>query len=260
MSELVCILIAFGVSIVIGAICMATNLFGIGQLLFNMGFPKFLVIFFEFGCIVIAFILTYDAVYRYAKGDYYDVYYTTKVELNRYVEIDESPHGKEVGKVPVDTVLNVRHFTAKDDITWLESYMLTPEGTPEKLFVIVPQKIGRGDVRESNEYYDYHDTSRSFGAYYERVDKENEKIKEKIRSEFKSELAQKGIEVSHSSDNILKESLKDTSFIFPNDGYLEMYQSEESNFYYIPKEDKKVFLKLVDSYVQKMNEEIKQYF
>lgn len=43
MSELVCVLIAFGVSIVIGAICMATNLFGIGQLLFNIGFPKFLV-------------------------------------------------------------------------------------------------------------------------------------------------------------------------------------------------------------------------
>ncbi|MDY4675411.1 MAG: hypothetical protein SO369_10510 [Treponema sp.] len=260
MSELVCVLIAFGVSIVIGAICMATNLFGIGQLLFNIGFPKFLVIIFELGCIVLAFILTYDAVYRYAKGDYYDVYYTTKVELNRYAEIDDSPHGKEIGKVPVDTVLNVRHFTAKDSITWLESYMLTPKGTPEKLFVIVPQKIDRGDVRKSNEYYDYHDTSRSFGAYYEKIDKENEQIKEMIRAEFKAGLIKEGIVVSHSSDSILKESLKDTSFIFPNEGYLELYQSGESDFYYIPKEDKKRFLKLVDSYVQKMNEEIKQYF
>lgn len=260
MSELVCILIAFGVSIVIGLILLKTDLFGIGAILYSLGFPRILILPIKIGCIFLIFILTYDFVYQYTKGDYYDVYYTTKVELNRYGEIDESPHGKEVGKVPVDTVLNVRHFTAKDDITWLESYILTSEGTPEKLFVIVPQKIGRGDVRESNEYYDYHDTSRSFGAYYERIDKENEKIKSKIRTEFKAELVQKGIEVSHSSDNILKESLKDTSFIFPNDGYLELYQSEESDFYYIPKEDKKVFLKLVDSYVQKMNEEIKQYF
>lgn len=260
MSEIVCVLIALGISLVIGLILLITDLFGIGKILYDIGFPKILILPIKIACIFLIFIFSYDAIYKYAKADYYDVYYTTKVELNRYAEIDDSPHGKEIGKVPIDTVLNVRHFTAKDSITWLESYMLTPKGTPEKLFVIVPQKIDRGDVRKSNEYYDYHDTSRSFGAYYEKIDKENEQIKEMIKAEFKAGLIKEGIIVSHSSDRILKESLKDTSFIFPNEGYLELYQSGESDFYYIPKEYKKRFLKLVDSYVQKMNEEIKQYF
>ena len=126
--------------------------------------------------------------------------------------------------------------------------------------MIIPEKIERSDVRESNQYYDYHNTSRSFGAYYEKIDKENEQIKEKIRGQFQNEIKISGIKIEHSSDNILKESLKDSVFVFPSEGYLELYKSKEGDFYYIPKEDKKKFLKMVDSYVQKMNKEIKQYF
>ena len=81
MSEIVCVLIALGISLVIGLILLITDLFGIGKILYDIGFPRILILPIKIACIFLTFIFSYDAIYKYAKADYYDVYYTTKYSL-----------------------------------------------------------------------------------------------------------------------------------------------------------------------------------
>lgn len=260
MSGFVCFLIALVVSLIVGAILMVTNLLGLGKLLWGMGFPKFIVILFEFIIIVILFCFTFNFSYKMAKDDYENVYFTTLKELKYYEKIEKAPLGKDIGVVPIDSVLCVKHFTHKDDITWLESYILTSSGNPKKIYVLVPLSIKRADRLVSTDFYIYNETSKSFQAYFDRIDNENKITKKEIQKAFKDDLNNRNIIIQKSTDVVLKASIKETAFILPSYGYIDLFVSRENEFYYIPIEQKKEFQKCVGIYEQRLYNETKKYF
>ena len=188
------------------------------------------------------------------------MYFTTLKELKYYEKIEKLPLYKESGIVPIDSVLCVKHFTHKDDITWLESYILTSGGIPKKIYVLVPLPIKRADRLVSNDFYIFNETSKSFQAYFDRIDNENRITKNEIQKDFKDDLNNRNIIIQKSTDVVLKASIKETAFILPSYGYIDLFVSSENEFYYIPIEQKKELQKCVGIYEQRLYNETKKYF
>lgn len=230
MPTFFCIVIAFAVSAVIGAILMKTNLLGIGKAFAYAGLPKFIVISAELIVIVVIFIISFFITFNYSKGDYDDVYYTTKTNLGYYNKIDNSKKARAIGQIPSDSVLKVKHFTLKEDKTWLESYVLT-DGRAEKVYVLVPMRIHRKIVRQNSSYYEYHNTSKSFNAYYEEIDRRNEQFKKNLQSEFVAELKSNGVVVQKASSY---SSVESDAYTLPINGCVDMYVSSNNEIYYVP--------------------------
>ena len=81
---------------------------------------------------------------------------------------------------------------------------------------------------------------------------------EKYKSEFKEAI--KNIEVSKGSDNIVKESVKETSWFLDSAGYFDFYKSEGNVFYYINKNDKSKFLEIYKRFKKNYENEKIPYF
>ena len=122
------------------------------------------------------------------------------------------------------------------------------------------------DANFVNDYFDFNEKSASFTAYYEYIDAKNVPILEKIQNDFLAELEENGIEVKSSSDKILKESIKKSHYILPKNGYwdkgfFDLYEAKNSDdFFYIEKNHKNRFKKIVNTYYKRLEKEIIPYF
>ena len=94
--------------------------------------------------------------------------------------------------------------------------------------------------------------------YYARIDQKNKPLYEKYKSEFKDAI--KNIEVSKGSDNIVKESVKETSWFLDSAGYFAFYVSDGNDFYYINKSSKRNFLDIYKRFKKKYENEKIPYF
>ena len=184
-------------------------------------------------------------------------YLTTKVELKCYEKFEKEPYGKEIGTLKPDTVFKLIHDKRKGSITWLEGYVLD-DGTPKHLFVVIPEEIKK--FKEETKYFIYNDTSKSFNAYYKKIDDENAVLLKNIQHDFMAELKHNNIVIEHSSDNILYESIKKTHKVLNRDGYFGLFISKNGDFYYIKKDKNKTFEEIVSSYREKRSTETKRYF
>ena len=86
----------------------------------------------------------------------------------------------------------------------------------------------------------------------------NKPIFEKNRNEFKNAIS--NIKISKGSDNIVKESIKETSWILDSSGYMDLYIAKGTDFYYIDKNQKNLFLKEYKKYMKKYESEKIKYF
>ncbi len=182
-------------------------------------------------------------------------YITTLQPLNEYNKIEDSPMGKEIGVLKTDTVLRLKTVSKKGDLTWIYAYILKEGDKVETIRVCIPEKI---NIEKENKYVLYNEKSRSWNAYYERIDKKNKPIFEKNRNEFKNAIS--NIKVSKGSDNIVKESIKETSWILDASGYMDLYIAKGTDFYYIDKNQKNLFLKEYKKYMKKYESEKIKYF
>lgn len=257
LNPVICFIVAIVVSSIIAVILLKTDCLGLGQTIYNWGcLPAIIIKLLELVLIIFIFIWTYRFTYKKTKAEYDDVYYTTKVELNYYNQREKEPYGKEVGKIPIDTVLKVKYIRNKKTITWLDVFVLD-KGSPKKLYVLIPEKI---KAREETKYYFYNQNSKSFKAYCEKIDNENEAIKLKIQGMFIAELKMNGIFIKSSSDNVLKESIKKEVYFLSEFGYFGAYKVSQGEFYYIPKGKKKEFKKIYSAYKKMFTEEWKTYY
>lgn len=258
LHPVLCFILALAISSIIGVILLKTDCLGLGQAIYNWGcLPTIIIKLLELVLIIFIFIWTYRFIYKIAKAEYDDVYYTTKVELKYYNKREKEPYGKEAGKLPVDTVLKVKYIRHKKEITWLDVFVLD-KGSAKKIYVIIPDKI---NAREETKYYFYNATSKSFNAYCKKIDNDNKNTELKIRDEFLQELKNNEIFVKSSSDNILKESIKKETYFLSENGYFGgAYKVSQNEFYYIPKKQKKTFKKIVSKYKNKLSDEWKQYY
>ena len=149
------------------------------------------------------------------------------------------------------------HDKRKGSITWLEGYVLD-DVTPKHLFVVIPEEIKK--FKEETKYFIYNDTSKSFNAYYKKIDDENAVLLKNIQHDFMAELKHNNIVIEHSSDNILYESIKKTHKVLNRDGYFGLFTSKNGDFYYIKKDKNKTFEEIVSSYREKRSAETKRYF
>lgn len=168
-----------------------------------------------------------------------DGYITTKIALLEYAAKEQEPSGKEIGKIRADDVLKMQRVSKTKNVTWLQVYKLK-ENHPVLTWVIIPDVV---QVNKENKYVIFNEKSKTWSNYYSFIDSQNKKILAECQHNFKENI--KTIEVKHSTDNVLKESLKSTGFIFPKSGYLELYKAGEKDFYYILKTDKSEFLRNV---------------
>ncbi len=182
-------------------------------------------------------------------------YVTTLQPLNEYNKVEDSPMGKEIGVLKTDTVLRLRTIYKKGELTWIYAYILKEGDKVESIRVCIPEKI---NIEKQNKYVLYNEKSRSWNAYYERIDKKNKPIYEKNKAEFKNAISD--IKVSKGSDNIVKESIKETSWILDSSGYMDLYVATGNNFYYIDKNQKAAFLKEYKKYMKKYESEKIKYF
>lgn len=189
--------------------------------------------------------------------DYTNSYLTTKMPFSIYGEIEKEPYGKETGKISTDSVLKVIDLKKKGTISWIEAYILR-NGKPEHVFVLIPSSSIA--VKQTCKYFSYNEKSRSFSEYYNRVDNENKIILDRIQKEFLAEVSNHSIDIKHSANNVVFESVKKSSFIFPENGYFKMFSVSGAEFYYIKKAQKKEFKKIVQKYQEKLNSQIKTYF
>ena len=213
-------------------------------------------IIFLVGFFCIVFNITKALIVPYTEWS--NVYLDTKVELSRYEKVEKKPYGKEIGTIPADTVLKVARSRTKGSITWIEAYVIE-NGKAEKAVVIIPKVV---EVNKSTDFYDYHEsnTSKTFEDYYQKINEENKNIKQYYAKKFMEKLEKKGIEIKYSDDNILKESIKETHFIFPSSGYFGEYVPTGNGFYYIDKTNKKEFDKLLNSTTEEYDRNKKEYF
>lgn len=190
-------------------------------------------------------------------SDYEDTYLTTIIDLPIYEKIEKEPYGKEISMLETDSVIKALQMKNKKNITWIEGYILE-KNEPQHIYVLIPAEVK--SLKENSEYFVYNEKSKSFSAYYELIDKQNELIKTNIRKEFLKEMENSNIVITESSDNILKESIKKTHYILDSNGYFGLYKTDSSSFYYIKNEDKKSFKKIVSSFYTKQSDELKKYF
>ena len=189
-------------------------------------------------------------------------YITTKQDFSVYEKIIKEPYGKEIGTLKEDSVIKVEKAKSKKSFTWVEGYVLV-NGKPEYKTVLIPDKV---KIKESGIYFDFNEKSASFSAYYESVDAANVPILKKIQDDFLAELEENGIEVKHSSDKVLKDSIKKSHCILPKNGYgnkgfFELYEAKNSDdFFYIEKNHENRFKKIVSSYYKRLESEIIPYF
>ena len=237
----------------IGKFSLGCGTYGLFRLL------EVVVVFFVTFLIVSSF---FDKTLR-ENFDYSKTYLTTKVELFSYNKIEKEPYGKETGKVRVDTVLKVMNAKKRGSITWLDSYILE-NNTAKHVFVIIPDS--KIEVKKSNQYYDFNERSRSFSAYYQMIDAKNAVILANIRKEYEAKLNEAHISIEYSASNIIKESIKKTHYFLPKDGYSSpgyfgLFKTETSvDFWYIPKENKKLFKKITFFFYKKLEKETIPYF
>lgn len=189
-------------------------------------------------------------------------YITTKEEFPVYEKILKEPYGQEIGTLKADSVIKVEKAKSKKVLTWVEGYVLV-DGKPEYKTILIPEKV---KIKESGDYFDFNEKSASFSAYYESIDAKNVPILEKIQNDFLAELEENGIEVKFSSDKILKESIKKSHYILPKNGYwdkgfFDLYEAKNSDdFFYIEKNHKNRFKKIVNTYYKRLEKEIIPYF
>lgn len=182
-------------------------------------------------------------------------YVTTLQPLNEYNKVENSPMGKEIGVLKADTVLRLKTVTKKGELTWIYAYILKEGDKVETIRVCIPEKI---NIEKENKYVLYNEKSRSWNAYYERIDKKNEPIYEKNKKDFQAAIS--NIKVSKGSDNIVKESIKETSWILNASGYMNLYVAKGNEFFYIDKNQKSLFLKEYKKYKKKYESEKIKYF
>lgn len=182
-------------------------------------------------------------------------YVTTLQDLNTYNKVESSPMGKEIGVLKSDTVLRLKTVSKKGELTWIYAYILKEGDKVETVYVCIPKKI---NIERENKYVLYNENSRSWNAYYERIDKKNKPLFEKTKKEFMDAVS--NIKVSKGSDNIVKESIKDTCWILDKSGYFDLYVATGTDFYYIYKEQKSQFLKEYKKYINKYESEKIKYF
>jgi hypothetical protein len=183
-------------------------------------------------------------------------YITTSEELLVYNNIEIVPIDKQSGYLPANTDLKIRKVIKKDNITWLSVYALDVDNQPITFFVLIPERIK--NLQSINNYFVFNRSSDIWNNYYLSIDKLNIDIKNKYAQEFENSL--RNIDISIGEGNILKESIKDTHFIFPLKGYLDLYVSDGSYFYYIPLEQKQYFLQQYKVFVNDYTRAIIPYF
>ena len=209
---------------------------------------------------VVSFLLLGKFLYQFDFTE--PTYITTKEDFPVYEKILKEPYGQEIGTLKADSVIKVEKAKSKKVLTWVEGYVLV-DGKPEYKTILIPEKV---KIKESNDYFDFNEKSASFSAYYESIDAKNVPILEKIQNDFLAELEENGIEVKSSSDKILKESIKKSHYILPKNGYwdkgfFDLYEAKNSDdFFYIEKNHKNRFKKIVSSYYKRLESEIIPYF
>ena len=192
------------------------------------------------------------------KRDFTSIYLTAKNDLGQYDKIVKAPYGKETGTIQTDDVIKVVALKKTKNLTWLEAYALEDD-TTKHIFALIPALIS--DVREECEYFVFRPESTEFEIYYKRIDSKNEEIRKKIIDDFSSELKDGGIEIEHSTDNVLRESIKNTHYIIPAEGYFGRYRTvAETEFYYVDKKQKKALDKIVKKANKRLKTEIITYF
>ena len=254
MYSLLCAVISLIISFIVVLILAKTRVLDFIGELTGCG----TMILFRLGIVVAIFLAIFFITNnKINPSDYVDTYLTTLDNFLIYEKVIKEPHGKDIGTLPKDSVFKAIQKKNKKSITFLEGYVLS-EGNPKHIYILIPDQIKT--VKENCKYFTYSEKSRSFSAYYEKIDKENEITKNKIRKEFKNEIENNNIKIEYSNDNILKESIKKTHFILPESGYFGLYSSKTSDFYYVKIEDKKKLNKIVSLYRDKHSDELKSYF
>lgn len=210
-----------------------------------------LVLIFALGSAVVTGIKKYV---NNLKGDL-GGYVTTLQPLKEYNRFEDSPMGKEIGVLKTDTVLRLKTVLKKGELTWIYAYILKEGDKVETIRVCIPEKI---NIEKENKYVLYNEKSRSWNAYYERIDKKNKPIFEKNKDEFKKAIS--NIKIQKGSDNIVKESIKETSWMLDASGYMDLYVAKGNDFYYIDKNQKSLFLKEYKKYKKKYESEKIKYF
>ena len=199
----------------------------------------------------------------FKRYDLPNTYFTTRVKLSSYDKVLKEPYGKETGTINEDTVLRVKRGKKKGTVTWLECYILE-NNQPKHLFVLIPE--APIDLKSDCKYFYYNEKSKSFAAYYEQIDTKNNVNKKRLHDEYLQALADANITIQYSNDNVLRESIKQTHYFLPKDGfltegYLGAFESKvDGDFYYISIEDKKLFKKITNTYTKKYRDEELKYF
>ena len=174
--------------------------------------------------------------------------------INEYEKKENEPEGKEVGKIADDVVLKIENIKKTKDSTWLNVYKLD-NNQPIKTWILLPEMV---KITEENKYLIFNKNSRTWNNYYEQIDNKNKKILTDIQNGFKKSIPD--IKIEHSTDKNKKETLKETAYIFPKKGFLELYKAGEEDFYYIDKNSKTEFLKQVKIAESKYENEKIEYF
>ena len=190
-------------------------------------------------------------------------YITTKQDLPTYEKITKTPYGKEIGTLKAGSVLKVEKSKRKKTLTWVEGWILVGD-KPEYKIILIPAKV---KIKKSCDYYDFSEEDSMFDTYYELIDTKNAVILKKIREDFQADLQKYGLKVEHSSDIVLRESIKKTHTILPKNGYWDkgffgLYEVEKGSdeFYYMDKKSEKRFKKLASSYYDRLEKESIPYF
>lgn len=190
-------------------------------------------------------------------------YITTKQDFNTYEKVTKSPYGREKGILKAGTVLKVEKAKRKKLLTWVEGWILVGD-TPEYKIILIPEKV---KIKESCKYYDFTEDSPLFNTYYELIDTKNAVVLKKIQDDFQSDLQKYGIRVEHSSDNILRESIKESHTILPKNGYwgqgfFGLYEVAKGSdeFFYIEKKSAKRFKLIAIEYYDRLEKETIPYF
>lgn len=181
-------------------------------------------------------------------------YVTTKIQVLEYATKEENPSGKEIGKIASDSVLKNIKVSKTNNVTWLKVYKLENKN-PLVTWILLPDVV---NIKEDNKYLVYNENSKTWNNYYSYIDEQNAKLLKEHQKAFEESI--KNIKINHSSDKILKESLNKDGFIFPKKGYLELYKSNDNDFYYISKEFKSEFLQIAKKAEKQYKKEKIKYF
>ena len=173
-------------------------------------------------------------------------YVVTKCEVLEYGNKVSEPKDKEIGKIPDDVVLRLNAVSKTANMVWLKVDKLI-DNKPQSTWILIPEAI---NYQEENNYLQYNKTSKTWDNYYALIDSKNAALLKECQKNLKEAI--KAIQINHSTDMVLKESLKKNAFVFRDSGYLGLWKSDGTDFYYIEKSEKKDF-------IDKFNKYNKQY-